>query len=33
LENAVVYDALHPTDGGKTQRNHLSQYLGKKTPG
>lgn len=33
LENAVVYDALDPKGGGKPQRNHLSQYLGKKTPG
>jgi soluble lytic murein transglycosylase len=33
LENAVVYDALNPAGDGKPQRNHLSQYLGKKTPG
>ncbi len=33
LENAVVYDALNPSGEKGPQRNHLSQYLGKKKPG
>ncbi len=32
LENAVVYDLLHPK-GGQPKRNPLSAYLGKPTPG
>jgi soluble lytic murein transglycosylase len=32
LENAVVYDLLHPK-GNQPRRNPLSTYLGKRTPG
>ncbi len=33
LENAVVYESLNPSNDGKPQRNILSRYLGKSTPG
>jgi soluble lytic murein transglycosylase len=33
LENAVVYDAMHPQHAKLPARNRLSAYLGKTTPG
>nr|WP_232476052.1 lytic transglycosylase domain-containing protein [Sphingomonas formosensis] len=33
LENAVVYDALNPDRARMPERNRLSAYLGKSTPG
>jgi soluble lytic murein transglycosylase len=33
LENAVVYDMLHPQTAVMPTTNRLSAYLGKKTPG
>ncbi|MET0270014.1 MAG: lytic transglycosylase domain-containing protein [Sphingomonas sp.] len=33
LENAVVYDALNPARARSPERNRLSRYLGKSTPG
>jgi len=33
LENAVVYDALNPERARMPERNRLSAYLGKSTPG
>lgn len=33
LENAVVYDALNPARARTPERNRLSYYLGKSTPG
>jgi len=33
LENAVVYDMLHPDQARKPAKNRLSAYLGKRQPG
>lgn len=33
LENAVIYDALHPDRRGEMPKTPLSRYLGKQTPG
>jgi soluble lytic murein transglycosylase len=33
LENAVVYDAMNPRHARTPERNRLSAYLGKTTPG
>jgi soluble lytic murein transglycosylase len=33
LENAVIYDLLHPETAVMPKTNRLSAYLGKSTPG
>ena len=33
LENAVVYDVMHPERATMRGRDKLSRYLGKSTPG
>ncbi|WOE74471.1 lytic transglycosylase domain-containing protein [Alterisphingorhabdus coralli] len=33
MENAVVYDVMHPDKAGYNGPNRLSHYLGKRTPG